>query len=53
MKRKLKLKKEVKAFIVITLYVAVMACLFIYGIERAEKINNGELTVVSQSEMDR
>lgn len=57
MKKRLRLKKEVKerlvAILVVTGFLLIIVCLLQYGQDRIEKINSGEIVLVSDSEMDR
>jgi hypothetical protein len=52
MKKKLRLRKEVKEIWLIAAFVAAMAALVIYGVDRIDRINNGEMVVISESYMD-
>jgi hypothetical protein len=51
--KRLKLREEIKLIIMAVAFITLFTGLFIWGIERTEQINNGEMTVVSQSYMDR
>lgn len=42
-----------KEWIGLILFIIVAVVMFFYGKDRFEKIDNGEMIVVSQSEMDR
>ncbi len=42
--------KEIMGFIIVGI---ALAGILLYGADRVEKIENGEMTLVSQSEMDR
>ena len=53
MKKRLKLKDSVKTGLMVVGFVIAMICLFCIWQVRMEKINSGEMIVVSQSEMDR
>jgi FtsH-binding integral membrane protein len=53
MKKVYKLRKEVKYFLIGVAFVVVFTGLIIEGLDRIEKINNGELTQISESYMDR
>lgn len=44
------MKKETIGVIV---FIIIMSVILIYGINRIEKINNGEMQLVNQNEMDR
>ncbi len=44
------MKKETIGVII---FIIIMATMFIFWLDRMEKINNGEMTIVSQNEMDR
>ncbi len=44
------MKKETIGVII---FIIIMSVILIYGINRIEKINNGEMTIVNQNEMDR
>lgn len=52
-KKKLKLRSWVKTTIVITILLMVVVMFINVASSRVEKIENGELIVVSESEMDR
>jgi hypothetical protein len=53
MKKRLRLKDSVKTALMVIGFVVLMICLFCVWQERIERINSGEMIVVSQSEMDR
>ena len=44
------MKKEIFGLIV---FVVVIIAMFVYCVDRFDKINNGEMIVVSENEMDR
>lgn len=50
---KYRLRKEVKNLIYAVVFVAAITGLFAYGQDRFERIDNGEMVVVSQSYRDR
>lgn len=50
--KKLRLRKEVKNILVGVAVVAALAALFIYAADRNERINNGDLVVISESNME-
>ena len=39
--------------IYLVLFIIIMAIIIVYGIDRIERINNGEMTQVSEEYMDR
>lgn len=45
--------KLVKEIAIMLLFMAIVMAVLLISAERAEKINNGELTVVSEEYMDR
>lgn len=51
MKKKLKLKQQVKDILFIGLFLLVFALILVYGVERITKINNGEIVVISETQM--
>lgn len=44
------MKKEIIGFLV---FILVFSTIVVYGSNRIEKINNGEMTLVNQNQMDR
>lgn len=52
MKKRLRLRNEVKVFLLVAAFVAAMTALIIYGVDRIDRINNGEMVVISESYMD-
>lgn len=44
------MKKETIGMIV---FIIIMATMFMFWLDRMEKINNGEMTIASQNEIDR
>ena len=44
------MKKEIIATV---LFIIAMIAIMVVGVQRIDKINNGEMELVSQSEMDR
>lgn len=50
--KRLKLREEVKIMLVGVAFVAALTTLIIYGVDRINKINNGEMVVISESNMD-
>ena len=50
--KKLKLRKEVKNILLGIALIAAMAALFIYAADRNARINNGDLVVISESNME-
>lgn len=42
-----------KKILGVTLFIVIFSIIMIYGMNRIEKINNGEMTLVNQNEMDR
>lgn len=53
MKKVYRLKENVKNTLMIIAFIAVFTSLLVFGLDRIEKINNGEITQVSESYMDR
>lgn len=48
----MKLRKEVKNILIGVALVAAMAALFIYAADRNARINDGDLVVISESNME-
>ena len=42
-----------KGIIGMLLFIVVFSAIIVYGTNRIEKINNGEMTLVNQNQMDR
>ena len=51
MKKVYKLREEVEMVLVITVFALIIGVGVIVGINRFEKIDNGEITVISQTQM--
>lgn len=51
--KKTKLREEIKNILVGVVFVAVIAAIVVYGVNRMEKIENGEMVLVNQSYMNR
>ena len=51
--KKIKLREEIKNILVGVVFVAAIASLVVYGVNRMEKIDNGEIVLVNQSYMNR
>lgn len=52
MKKKLRLRKEIKMFLLGVAVVSVFVAFISYGIDRIGRINDGEMIVISESYMD-